>query len=70
MLTTMVVIRILVGLIQAMLRITAEALRAGLSLALIPLLAVALLVTLAFLGFSGLGTFAIFRRRRKRAAKE
>lgn len=61
----MVVIRILVGLVQALLRVMADALTAGISLALIPILGVLALIAIAVLSFSGLGTFALFRRRRK-----
>ncbi len=61
----MVVIRILVGLVQALLRVLADALTAGIGLALIPILGGLTLITIALLSFSGLSTFALFRRKRK-----
>ncbi len=64
-LSRMVVIRILVGLIQALLRVMASALTAGIGLALIPILGGLALIAIAVLSFSGLGTFAFFRRRKK-----
>ena len=64
-LSRMVVIRILVGLVQILLRVLADALTAGISLALIPILGGVALIVIAVLGFSGAGTFAFFRRRKK-----
>ena len=61
----MVVIRILVGLVQVLLRVMADALTAGISLALIPILGGLALIAIAVFSFSGLGTFALFRRRKK-----
>ncbi len=61
----MVVIRILVGLIEALLRVLADALSAGIALALIPILGGVALIAIAALSFSGVGTFALFRRRKK-----
>ena len=58
-------IRILVGLVEALLRVMADALSAGIALALIPILGGVALITLAVLSFSGVGTFALFRRRKK-----
>lgn len=65
MLSRMVVIRILVGLVEALLRVLADALTAGISLALIPILGGMALIAIAVLSFSGLGTFALFRKKRK-----
>ena len=60
----MVVIRILVGLIEALLRVLADALSAGIALALIlVILGGVALIAIAALSFSGVGTFALFRRR-------
>ena len=53
------------GLVEAMLRVMANALTAGISLALIPVLGGVALIAIALLSFSGLGTFALFRRRKK-----
>lgn len=64
-LSRMVVVRILVGLIQALLRVLASALTAGIALALVPILGGLALIVIALLSFSGLGTMALFRRRKK-----